>query len=254
MQLTSSCARQAFLIGAAIASISVGASFAAPPFPRPKPAIVVVQVPVVQPAPAVGAPAAGIGDGDKLREAAALIWWTYRLTWLLALAALGVGALVLWQALAARGASRRQLRAYISVRPGAAPHLDSDWTDATIVIKNNGATPAFAVDHAATLMLFDYPDLALDNVMGAADKLFGHKSMVLAPGMEITLALRTVLSDDEKHETEDGTHKRLCAIGEVRYADAFKARHVTRFCFMYGGAAIIAQGQMQFAEKGNEAN
>ncbi len=246
---TSSLACRAFLIGAAIASISVGAAFAAPPFPRAKPAIVVLQVP----APTITAPAKSPAsdEADKLRETTAL---TYRLTWLIAIVALGVAVLSLWQAFAARDASRRRLRAYVSVRPGAAPRLDADWTDATIVIKNHGVTPAFAVDHAITLMMFDYPALPLDNVMGAADKLFGHKSMVLAPGMEITLALRTVLSEDEKHETEDGTHKRLCAIGEVRYADAFKARHFTRFCFMYGGAAIIAQGEMHFAEKGNVAN
>ena len=183
-----------------------------------------------------------------------MLWEIYRLMWLLAAIALGVAALGVWQALAARDTARRQLRAYISVWPGVTPHLDSDWTDATIVVKNQGLTPAFALDHAITLLMIDYPELPLADVMGAADKMFGRKSFVLAPGTEITLPLRTVLSDDEKHETEDGTHKRLCAIGEIRYADAFGKRHFTRFCFAYGGASIIASGQMQMAEKGNEAN
>src|SRR5262249_35472361 len=145
------------------------------------------------------------------------------------------------------------LRAYIGVKAGTAPRLDTDWTDASVVVTNHGLTPAFALDHATTLMMLDYPELALDNVMGAADKMFGQKALVLAPGAEITLPLRTVLSDDEKHETADGTHKRLAALGEIRYADAFGTRHATRFCFLYGGAAIIASGQMQMADKGNLA-
>ena len=164
-----------------------------------------------------------------------------RLTWLVAIIGLAVIALSLWGNLTARNTARRRTRAYLAVRPGAAPRLDTDWTDATIIVKNHGTTPALNVDHAVTLMMFDYPELPLDNVIGAADKLFGRKSIMLAPGAEITLPLRTVLSDDEKHETEDGTHKRLCAIGEVRYADAFKTPRFVRFCFMYGGAEIIAR-------------
>ena len=248
--------RRAF-IGAALAfALAAPAAAAAAPLPRAKPVIVYLERAPL-PAPAIGAPAAAKpedAEASRLRGVEALLWEIYRLIWLLAAIALGVVALSLWHGFAAREAARRQLRAYVSVRPGAAPRLDADWTDATVVVENNGTTPAFALDHAATLMMLDYPELPLASVMGAAEKLFGRKSVVLAPGMEITLPLRTVLSEDEKHETEDGTHKRLAAIGEVRYADAFGKRHFTRFCFLYGGAAAIGRGEMDFADMGNEAS
>ena len=244
------------LMGAGLAFFSIAPALAEPPAPRPKPAIVVDHVVQVQdaPAPVAAPPVARDTPGDTRLTAAELVWLVYRLTWLLAVIGLGVIALSIWKAFAARDASRRQLRAYVGVRPGAAPHLDSDWTDATVVLKNFGQTPALALDHAVTLMMLDYPELPLENVMGAADKMFGKKSLVLAPGADITVPLRTVLSEYEKHETEDGTLKRLCALGEVRYLDAFGKKRATRFCFVYGGAAIIASGEMQIADKGNSAD
>jgi len=242
-------------MGAAFAFLAIAPALAEPPEPRPKPAIVVDHVVQVQdaPAPAVAPPPAA-APGETHLTAAELVWLVHRLTWVLALIGLGVIGLSIWNAVVARDATRRQLRAYVSVRPGAAPHLDRDWTDATVVLKNFGQTPALALDHAVTLMMLDYPELPLDSVMGAADKMFGKKSFVLAPGAEMTVALRTVLSEDEKHETEEGTHKRLCALGEVRYLDVFGRKHVSRFCFVFGGAAIIATGQMQIADKGNSAD
>ena len=243
------------LIGAALLLLPAQLAFAEPPLPRPKPAIVIDRVVQVEEAP-TRAPAAADTAAPSASQIATdeAVWSAYRLTWLLAAIGLAVIALSVWQALAARDATRRQLRAYIGVRPGAAPDLHADWTDATVILKNHGTTPAFALDHAVTLMMLDYPEPVLENVMGSADKMFGKKSFVLAPGAEMTVQLRTVLSEDEKHETEDGTHKRLCALGEVRYLDAFKVKHRTRFCFVYGGAAIIASGQMQIADKGNEAD
>ena len=241
------------LVGAALALITFAPAFGEPPLPRPKPAIVIERVVEAAPAPVPG-PLPEVNPDESAMDAASIVWSVYRLTWLLAVIGLGVIALSIWQVFAARDATRRQLRAYVSVRAGAAPHLDADWTDASVIVTNHGQTPAFAVDHAVTLMMLDYPDMPLDNVIGAADKMFGKKALVLAPGAELTLPLRTVLSEDEKHETEDGTHKRLVAVGEIRYADAFKKRHFTRFCFMYGGAAIISGGQMQIADKGNEAD
>jgi hypothetical protein len=241
------------LVGAALLIGHAAPALAEPPSPRPKPAIVIDRVVQVEdaPAPMASAPvtnaAMSVADGE-------IVWSVYRLTWLLAVIGLGVIALSLWQAFAARETARQRLRAYVAVRPGAAPLLDSDWTDASVIVKNFGQTPAFALDHAVTLMMLDHPELPLENVMGAADKMFGKKSFVLAPGAEITVPLRTVLTEDEKHEAEDGTHKRLCALGEVRYLDAFKVKHATRFCFVYGGAAIIASGEMQVADKGNSAD
>ena len=237
----------------ALSAFSVATAFAEPPEPRPKPAIIVDHVVQVEPAPAPAvAPAPALPNASQIATDEA-VWSAYRLTWLLAAIGLAVIALSVWQALAQRDATRRQLRAYVSVRPGAAPDLHADWTDATVILKNHGTTPAFALDHATTLMMLDYPEPALESVMGAADKMFGKKSLVLAPGAEMTVALRTVLTEDEKHETEDGTHKRLCALGEVRYLDAFKGKHTTRFCFTYGGAAVIASGAMQIADTGNTA-
>lgn len=244
---------RAVLLGAGLAFIAAGYARAEPPAPRPKPAILVDHEVHVEQAPAPVVAPQHEASGEARLTAAELVWLVYRLTWLLAAIGLGVVAVSIWNAFAQREATRRQLRAYVSVRPSAAPHLSSDWTDATVVVKNFGQTPALALDHAVTLMMLDYPELPLDNVMGAADKMFGKKSFVLAPGAEITVPLRTVLSEDEKHETEDGSHKRLCALGEVRYLDAFKRRHVTRFCFVYGGAATIASGEMQIADKGNTA-
>ena len=146
--LSSSLARRALLIGA-LTSLSLAPAVAAPPLPRPKPAIVWLK-PEVEPA-RVAAPAPvvdtdSIKQAEVARDAAVAVWLSYRVTWLLALVGLAVIALSIWQAFAARESSRRQLRAYLSLRPGAAPHLDADWTDATIVLKNNGQTPAFAVD------------------------------------------------------------------------------------------------------------
>jgi hypothetical protein len=249
--------RFSFLLAlSALFLFSVTNAFGEPPVPRPKPAIVVDHEVRVEQAPAPAPIAVPVSPvtATQINDAQAVVWSAYRLTWLLAAIGLGVIALSVWQALAQRDASRRQLRAYVAVRPGAAPDLHADWTDATVVLKNHGATPAFALDHATTLMMLEYPEMKLESVMGAADKMFGKKSFVLAPGAEITVPLRTVLTEDEKHETEDGTHKRLCALGEVRYLDAFKTRHRTRFCFVYGGAAIIANGEMQIADTGNEAD
>ena len=250
------------LLGASFAFLAATHAFAEPPVPRPKPAIVVdhevrieeVQAPAPAPAPVALPPVTNEPPGDARLTAAELVWFAYRLTWLLAMIGLGVIGLSVWQAFGSRDATRRQLRAYVAVRAGLAPHLDTDWTDASVIVTNHGATPAFALDYAATLMMLDFPEMPLGDVMGAADKMFGKKSFVLAPGAELTLPLRTVLSEDEKHETEDGTHKRLVAIGEIRYADAFKKKHVTRFCFTYGGPAIVASGQMQIADLGNAAD
>lgn len=241
-------------MGVGLAFLFTTTASAEPPAPRPKPAIIVDHVVQVQDAPApAAAPPPAVASGETHLTAAELVWLVYRLTWLLALIGLGLIALSVWNAFVARDATRRQLRAYVSVRPGAAPLLDSDWTDATVILKNFGQTPAMALDHAVTLMMLDYPELPLENVMGAADKMFGKKSVVLAPGAEMTVPLRTVLSEDEKHETEDGSHKRLCALGEVRYLDAFGKKHATRFCFVFGGAAMIASGEMQIADNGNMA-
>jgi hypothetical protein len=247
------------LLGASLVFFTASAT-AEPPQPRPKPAIVVdhevriEEATAPPPRPVVVAPVRDAAAEARLEDAASIVWSIYRLTWLLAAIGLGVIALSVWQAFAARDATRRRLRAYVAVRAGMAPHLDTDWTDASVIVTNHGATPAFALDYAATLMMLDFPEMPLGEVMGAADKMFGKKSFVLAPGAELTLPLRTVLSEDEKHETEDGTHKRLVAIGEIRYADAFKKKHVTRFCFTYGGPAIIASGQMQIADLGNAAD
>lgn len=244
------------LIGAALPFFSANLAYAEPPVPRPKPAIVVdhVQVEYAR-APAVAArPIVRDAPSEERLTAAELVWLVYRLTWLLAAIGLAVVGLSVWNAFAQRDATRRQLRAYVSVRPGAAPDLHADWTDATVILKNHGTTPALALDHATTLMMLEHGEPALESVMGAADKMFGQKSLVLAPGAEMTVPLRTVLTEDEKRETEDGTHKRLFALGEVRYLDAFKGRYRTRFCFVYGGAAMIASGAMQIADRGNEAD
>ncbi|MBI1211401.1 MAG: hypothetical protein GC190_08060 [Alphaproteobacteria bacterium] len=243
-------ARTALPIVALISSLSPALAEDYPPSPQPKPAIVVERVVEVEPAPAPAAPLPSAAPSASEDTAAGV----YRLIWLLAAIGLGVIGLLAWQVLTQRDAARRRTRAYISVRPGAAPQLDTDWTDATVIVKNSGTTPAFALDHATTLMMLDFPEAPLEEVMGAADKMFGKKSIVLAPGEEITVPLRTVLTEDEKRETEDGTHKRLCALGEIRYLDAFKARRRTRFCFVFGGPSIIASGAMQLADRGNEAD
>jgi len=237
---------RACLIGIAFVFLSTAPAFAAPPLPRPKPVIVYLPADATEPArPASNAqpPSVDATATEKLPDTLQAVALLSRLTWLVAIIGLAVIALSLWGNLTARNTARRRTRAYLAVRPGAAPRLDTDWTDATIIVKNHGLTPALNVDYAVTLMMFDYPELPLDNVIGAADKLFGRKSIMLAPGAEITLPLRTVLSDE-----------RLCAIGEVRYADAFKTPRFVRFCFMYGGAEIIARGEMQIADKGNDAN
>jgi len=261
MQLHSSSFARGVLLAASLVFFTAIPVFGEPPVPRPKPAIVVdheVRIeeapPAPAPAPVALPPVTNDTSGEARLTAAELVWFVYRLTWLLAVIGFGVIALSIWQAFASRDATRRQLRAYVGVRAGMAPHLDTDWTDASVIVTNHGATPAFTLDYAVTLMMLDYPEMPLGEVIGAADKMFGKKSLVLAPGAELTLPLRTVLSEDEKHETEDGTHKRLAAIGEIRYADAFKKKHVTRFCFLYGGPAIIASGQMQIADLGNAAD
>lgn len=234
-----------------------------PPLPTPKPTAEELALATPVPAPSRSGASRGslsaplyvrVVSGDLAAETPALSrgpsWWSIALMLVLALSAAAIAGFAGWYVWLTRDAAQRRLRAYVGVRIVAPPSLEATWAQATVAIRNHGQTPALEVDHASMLVALDVPDGPVEAFLGSLSKSLGKMRIALAPGAEIHVPVRALLNDDERLELAQAEHKRLFAIGEVRYRDAFGKAHFTTFNFVFGGG----NDNEEWAAVGNAAS
>jgi hypothetical protein len=164
-----------------------------------------------------------------------------------------------YQAYIAKDSAERQLRAYVSASVEKHPDLDSsDPTQATVVFKNNGQTPAYNVQ-ARTVFLVAGDQLTDSDVKGARafiDSLRTSGS-VLFPGQEFRQAsppgIGIPLSQDQKIAIGMGAQL-LWVVGEVTYTDAFGKARFNHFRLNTGGGIAARYHKFLWADVGNDAN
>lgn len=163
---------------------------------------------------------------DAARDAANYALWT------LLLSVTGTGLLV-WTLWETRMTARRELRAYVSVQPlGLGINPETGYTQAEIVMKNGGNTPAYNVEHGGIVFIGDQAD-AEHEAMKPGRKEIGRASpFTLQIGHELNGILPSAnpLSKDDLAAIHSGD-KTLFLFGFARYEDTFGVKRMTRFCF-----------------------
>lgn len=150
--------------------------------------------------------------------------------------------------------TERQLRAYVFLGP---PRKSPDFVgtpqvSGMLTIKNSGLTPAYNLTHWQRVEFLDFPntpesDFLRKNARPAAPT-------VVNPGVDIGAPfIGPVLSDDQRQMVRAGS-KALYIFGEIRYVDAFKKPHISKFRYVINENALLLGGSMVYAEHGNCAD
>lgn len=153
-----------------------------------------------------------------------------------------------WQSSADNG--RRQLRAYVFPE-----QADLVWQGtgkspvAEIVIKNSGQTPAYRLSTATAVVAADLP-LRADLPLPAIPP----NHTVLPPTGAITLstAMTQPLTAEQVKALQKGSQA-IYATGAIAYEDAFGECRMTRYRFLYSGAAGDAGSKVSltYLDEGN---
>jgi hypothetical protein len=188
---------------------------------------------------------------------------------------IGLGILI-WQTIAVRQTSQRQLRAYVLCDSSAIfnvanpvllypeqvlPETEARITNAAagpgaiVHIKNTGQTPAFKVLHWGYICFREYPlRAALPTplpIVGIAP------TSVLGPDMVATKLLEHPgpLTPAQINDLRNGTGA-IYVYGDITYVDAFGKKQFTRYRSMHHimGGAIGVSTNLSFHDEGNEAS
>ena len=145
-------------------------------------------------------------------------------------------ALTFWEQ---RRVSRRQLRAYLSVKMETLSTFgDTKHVQVAFALKNGGATPAYEVVHMGTVVIWDVP------LPGDPGELFRKPPArgLPTPGVIHSqddhygvIESASPLDIEENVEAITKEQKAIYAVGEVHYRDTFNKKHITEFCFYLCG-------------------
>jgi hypothetical protein len=132
-----------------------------------------------------------------------------------------------------KDANVRQMRAYLTVGLGGVLRQDSSTNyhfEVRMILQNVGNTPAYKeasnihVDVLPFPLPQDFQFPAFDDSISSAAVVGPHLSYIL------TGFATRLYSDDDVHEIEFGSNKRLYVFGTVKYEDAFGVSRKTDFC------------------------
>jgi hypothetical protein len=153
-----------------------------------------------------------------------------------------------WQSSVDNG--HRQLRAYVF--PDQANLV---WqgtgrpTEAEVVIKNSGQTPAYRLSTSMVTGVAPYPPQD-DLVVPAMPA--NHTVVPPAGSYSLSVATEKPLTGDQLKAIQKGTQA-IYAFGEIAYTDAFGECRVTRYKFYYlgAGAEIGSKVGLSYLDEGN---
>jgi hypothetical protein len=160
------------------------------------------------------------------------------------------------QARVANDEEHRRLRAYVSLVPVLGGFPDGNAPYVGVTVRNNGATPAYAIAGELHTRL-DKPPVSNTAVFAPAGKPgtvdassrgdFAFKDRV------VTLNIANLMSNSAAYnalmvrQTLD-----LYFWGSVHYRDTFGVDHVTTFC-LYANAQQLLAGDVSYCTRGNSA-
>jgi hypothetical protein len=160
------------------------------------------------------------------------------------LSALGT-ALVGFSLLVTVRTSRRELRAYVSVKPRGLPVFGiGEIPCATITIINGGATPAYTVEQYGAVLIDEFP-LKSDPLTDEKTERGGIRGQsTLHKGDEHSAEMKgnskTTLQDIE--DIRAG-RKVIYVIGNIDYRDTFRKKRRTEFCYFLDKDTLIKVGK-----------
>jgi len=149
----------------------------------------------------------------------------------------------------ARDATIQQLRAYISIETAEITGIGAGQTPvATLVIKNCGQTPAYALTQMG--------GIALGTSFDTLPPPTGPTEMTnasLSPGASNTCPHQAPIILDAALSTALQTGSlTLWVYGEIRYRDAFNMSRFKRYRYMIGGHVATRGKELAICEEGNE--
>jgi len=173
-------------------------------------------------------------SADAAKDAANYALWT------LIVSALGTGLLI-WTLAETRATTRRELRAYVSVRSGGLVIQETAEKGTLIsfevISHNGGATPAYECDHLATLAIMTRQHAALElKSVKPIDKDAYSGGVVVHSGDDFVTEMpnRILVPPDLLDAIKKGTVS-LYMFGVSSYLDTFGIRRRTDFCQFIDG-------------------
>ena len=131
-----------------------------------------------------------------------------------------------------RETSRRELQAYVSVKPNGLPRFrEGEKATATISIANGGTTPAYEVHQYGTILIDDFP-LSEDPMSKELihSGVRGYMTLHHSDSYGAPINGTESLTRQEIDAVLTGK-KVLWVIGNVDYTDTFRIKRRTEFCF-----------------------
>ncbi len=147
--------------------------------------------------------------------------------------------------------AKRQLRAYVCISGANISFENKDTPVVHIVAKNCGLTPAYEVRQWSHIWIEEHP---LRIVLPAPPDGFKTGVAILPPnGSHDMIQSRNPIPADGLRliGTPAGT---IYVYGEIKYNDAFKQPHVTRYRLIFGGPEGAREGRLQPDTHGNDAD
>lgn len=159
-----------------------------------------------------------------------------------------LGSAAIWQAVITRNTAKRQLRAYIGIRPDPSQALltleEIHSKGFKFHVVNDGKTPAYNVTHVIKMGGYEKEEVFENNDFPTKGSKF-----VLNPDTisDLKISRNAPFSEAEKKYILEGKIH-IFIWGEIRYVDAFGFRRWTRFKWRQDGGAL------HWTDEGNEAN
>ena len=146
--------------------------------------------------------------------------------------------LLIWTLGETRAISRRELRAYISARPGTLSHFrntdGSEHVRFSFTLRNGGSTPAYELVHmgSAAVLTEAQAELHATRSWGDIPKVGRPNSMVVHSGEEAEgeIGPPDAIAADQLNALRSG-QAQLYVFGLILYRDTFRKRRQTKFCY-----------------------
>lgn len=155
-----------------------------------------------------------------------------------------------------RDAEQRQLRAYVFIGP---PRQAPEFGDGTIPIrgllslKNGGQTPAYNLTDWSVVVVSGYPRPSASDFTFVDDRLLSPRVLNPQTDMGLVFHQTTPLTTNELTEFKAGS-KAIYVYGEIKYMDAFKVPHISRYRLVISKDTIAAGIPWSYATGGNCAD
>lgn len=153
-----------------------------------------------------------------------------------------------------RASNERQLRAYVLVDAASVTKFDTGPTEAHVILKNYGQTPAYDFEAVFVIEMTDFPrkhSYSLDGSAAPSPNVVVLGPGAIAHGYPFT---KRPLTTGEVADVKNGSGA-IYVFGTATYRDAFQKLRHTSFRYFYGGTAGTRDGGfMQPAQGGNSAD